>query len=110
MFGIRSLASICSLVVLACVSGNLRPAPRITDANTKTVGVVWPSDITAPMSTEAWRASPWFRDGDMVAPSRVVIAVDRFACIMRDGDVRDPRPTQPFTCADQWRYPRSRGR
>jgi hypothetical protein len=105
------LLVLASVLGLSCASGALRPEPRITDANTKIVGVLWPSEITAPLTPEAWRASPWFRDeDDLVTPSRVVIAVDRYACIMRDGDVRVPIPTHNFTCADQWRYPRTRGR
>jgi hypothetical protein len=108
---IRVIASVCSLIVLACAHGGAaRPGPRVTDANTQIVGFVWPSEITAPLSSESWRRSPWFRDEDMVAPSRVVISTARYACILRDGDTRDPRPTQPFTCQNQWRYPRNRGR
>lgn len=95
------------LVVGACAR-NPQPESRLTDANTKVVGVVWPSEITSPMSPEAWRASPWWREEDVVTPSRVVISVDRYACIMRDGDVSDPRPTHAFTCASPWRYPRNR--
>src|SRR5258706_11009078 len=102
MFDVRRFAGLASLIVLACARGNVRTGPRLTDPNVRVVAFVWPSINTVPMSGPAWRASPWFRDEDMVTPSRVVIAVDRFACIMRDGDVRDPQPTQPFVCQDQW--------
>lgn len=107
---IRSIVSVCSLVIIGCALGGLQPSPRVTDANAKIVAIVWPSEITAPLDPIAWRASPWHRSDDVVTPSRVVISTDRYACIMRDGDTRDPRPAQVFKCADSWRYPRSRGR
>lgn len=98
--------------VSSCARGVLqRPEPHVTDANTQVVAFLWPSvELTTPLTPELWRASPWYRDEDLVTPSRVVISTGRFACIMRDGDTRQPRATQPFTCADAWRYPRSRGR
>lgn len=107
---IRLIASLCTSLLIAACAHNARPEARVGDANTKIVGVLWPSYNTVSLTPEAWRASPWWREDDTITPSRVVIAVDRFACIMRDGDVRDPRPTYAFTCADAWRYPRARGR
>ncbi len=108
----KTLEKVLILLLLigmaACAHGNLQPEPRVTDANSKIVGVVWPSIHTIPMSPDAWRASPWWREGEVVTPSRVVISADKYACILRDGDVRDPLPMQPFQCADAWRYPRSR--
>ena len=88
------------------------PRPGSVDplANTKVVAVLWPSVQTVPLTPERWRASPWFRSEDIITPSRVVIAVDRYACIMRDGDVSNPKATERFYCVDGWRYPRSRGR
>jgi hypothetical protein len=111
VFRTLGIASLCISLVACAHGGGIRPEPRITDANTQIVAFVWPSEITAPLSPEAWRASPWFRpEIDLVAPSRVVISTSRRACIMRDGDVRDPRPTHPFRCESEWRYARSRGR
>lgn len=112
MFSIRNIASIyTSLIIIGCASGGPLTPARLGDANTQVVAFVWPSEITAPLDPIAWRASPWFRSElDMVTPSRVVISTSRYACVIRDGDTRDPRPTQAFKCADAWRYPQSRGR
>jgi hypothetical protein len=90
--------------------GGIAPRSRAGDDNTKVVAFLWPSEITRPLTPEAWRHSPWFRDEDVITPSRVVIATDRSACIMPDGDVSQPRATETYHCAGGWRYPRNRGR
>lgn len=107
---LSAFAILLTASVLSCAHGNIVRPARIGDENTKIVAVVWPSFVTRPLTPDAWRGSPWFRDEDMVTPSRVVISTDRYACIIVDGDVREPRATETWTCAGSWRYPRMRGR
>lgn len=100
-----------SLALIGCAHGNVIRDARVGDADTKIVGLVWPSPITVPLNAETWRASPWWRESDMVTPSRVVISEGKlYACIMRDGDVSQPEPGHTFTCAEPWRAARNRGR
>jgi len=104
---ILKLAPLVALV-LGC-SGTVRPMARPGTANGKLVKVLWPSVDTTPLTVESWQRSPWYRfQTDVITPSRVVISIDNYACIMRDGDVSDPRPGQTFICQDQWRMARYR--
>lgn len=92
----------------ACSHGTYQPA-RIGDVNAKIVAIVWPSVYTSPLDATSWRASPWYRlHDDEVTPMRVIIAVDRSACIEYDGDVSDPRATEAYVCKSAWRYARAR--
>ena len=106
---IRTLSAFAILVTpSACSHGAYRPA-RIGDVNAKIVAIVWPSVYTSALTPQSWRASPWYRlHDDEVTPWRVIIAVDRSACVEYDGDVSDPRATEAYVCKSAWRYARAR--
>lgn len=96
-------------ILSACSRGGIQRAPRIGDVNAKVVAIVWPSVYTSPLNSQSWRASPWYRlHDDEVTPMRVIIAVDRSACVEYDGDVSEPRATEAYICKSAWRYARAR--
>lgn len=98
-----------SLWLIGCAHGSVARPARIGDVNAKIVAIVWPSVYTSPLDATSWRASPWYRlHDDEVTPMRVIIAVDRSACIEYDGDVSDPRATEAYVCKSAWRYARAR--
>jgi hypothetical protein len=104
---ILKLAPLVTLVLSCTSPGVLTPRPG--SPNGKIVQVLWPSVDTPPLTAEAWQRSPWYRmESDMVTPSRVVISMDNYACVMRDGDVSSPMKGYTFICQDQWRMPRHR--
>lgn len=95
---------IALLFISACFLGGgpYTPSPKSTDKNSKLVASTWLPN------TDTWEKSPWYRSGDIVTPSRVIIASDDYGCVLDIPDVIEPRSGEYYICKTGWRYPQKR--